>query len=86
MAVRLTAAQVRNAKEPGRYSDGNGLMLVIGTDGSRKEGRPRPDEPVGAKVKGGRDVTRCSALADQGALAGEVADAGGEVLHVGEVR
>jgi integrase len=32
----LTAAEVRALKEPGRYGDGAGLMLVIGTDGSRK--------------------------------------------------
>jgi len=36
MAGKLTAVQVRNAKVPGRYVDGRGLMLVIGTDGSRK--------------------------------------------------
>jgi integrase len=33
---KLTAVQVRNLKEPGRYSDGQGLMLVVATDGSRK--------------------------------------------------
>jgi len=33
---KLTAVQVRNLKEPGRYSDGQGLMLVVTTDGSRK--------------------------------------------------
>src|SRR3954469_4783715 len=33
---KLTAVQVRNLKKPGRYSDGQGLMLVVGTDGSRK--------------------------------------------------
>ncbi len=32
----LTATQVKNAKKVGRYSDGDGLMLVIGTDGSKK--------------------------------------------------
>ncbi|HYG85076.1 MAG TPA: integrase arm-type DNA-binding domain-containing protein [Azospirillum sp.] len=36
MPGKLTAVQVRNLKEPGRYVDGRGLMLVIGTDGSRK--------------------------------------------------
>ncbi len=36
MAGKLTAVKVRNLKEPGRYVDGNGLMLVIGADGSRK--------------------------------------------------
>ena len=33
---RLSAAFVRNASEPGHYSDGNCLYLVIGDDGSRK--------------------------------------------------
>src|SRR3954471_5993728 len=33
---KLTAVQVRNLKEPGRYSDGQGLMLVFAKDGSRK--------------------------------------------------
>jgi integrase len=33
---KLTVVQVRNLKEPGRYSDGQGLMLVVATDGSRK--------------------------------------------------
>ena len=33
---KLSAVQVRNAKEPGRYSDGGRLYLVIGKDGSRK--------------------------------------------------
>jgi integrase len=33
---KLTVVQMRNLKEPGRYSDGQGLMLVIGKDGSRK--------------------------------------------------
>src|SRR3954452_2963233 len=33
---KLTAVAVRNLKEPGRYSDGQGLMLVVGKDGSRK--------------------------------------------------
>src|SRR5436853_504730 len=33
---KLTARAVAAAKQPGRYSDGRGLMLVIGTDGSRK--------------------------------------------------
>lgn len=36
MAGKLSAVQVRNLKTPGRYVDGRGLMLVIGTDGSRK--------------------------------------------------
>lgn len=36
MAGKLSAVQVRNLKAPGRYVDGRGLMLVIGTDGSRK--------------------------------------------------
>lgn len=36
MAGKLTATRVRSLKEPGRYVDGRGLMLVIGTDGSRK--------------------------------------------------
>lgn len=36
MAGKLTAAKVKSLKEPGRYVDGNGLMLVIGADGSRK--------------------------------------------------
>ncbi|WP_448206467.1 tyrosine-type recombinase/integrase [Azospirillum sp. sgz302134] len=36
MAKRLTAVQVRNLKEPGRYGDGDGLALVIAADGSRK--------------------------------------------------
>jgi len=34
--VKLTAVKVRNAKLPGRYGDGRGLMLVVGGDGSRK--------------------------------------------------
>jgi integrase len=33
---KLTAMAVRNLKEAGRYTDGDGLMLVIGKDGSRK--------------------------------------------------
>jgi hypothetical protein len=33
---KLTAVAVRNLKEPGRYSDGQGLMLVVAKDGSRK--------------------------------------------------
>src|SRR3954452_16072171 len=33
---KLTAVRVRSLKEPGRYSDGQGLMLVVGKDGSRK--------------------------------------------------
>lgn len=33
---KLTALQVRNFKDPGRYSDGGRLYLVIGKDGSRK--------------------------------------------------
>src|SRR3954468_5639236 len=33
---KLTAVLVRNLKEPGRYSDGQGLMLVVAKDGSRK--------------------------------------------------
>src|SRR5919202_1174801 len=33
---KLTAKAVAAAKEPGRYGDGRGLMLVIGPDGSRK--------------------------------------------------
>src|SRR4051812_46534152 len=33
---KLTVVQVRNLKEPGRYSDGQGLMLVVAKDGSRK--------------------------------------------------
>lgn len=33
---KLTAIKARALKEPGRYTDGQGLMLVIGTDGSRK--------------------------------------------------
>jgi integrase len=33
---KLTATKVRALKEPGRYGDGAGLMLVIGSDGSRK--------------------------------------------------
>jgi integrase len=33
---KLTAVQVRTIKEPGRYSDGQGLMLVVAKDGSRK--------------------------------------------------
>jgi integrase len=33
---KLTATKVRALKEPGRYGDGAGLMLVVGTDGSRK--------------------------------------------------
>lgn len=36
MAGKLTASKVKSLKEPGRYVDGAGLMLVIGTDGSRK--------------------------------------------------
>lgn len=32
----LTAVKVKGLKEPGRYTDGAGLMLVIGNDGSRK--------------------------------------------------
>lgn len=36
MTGKLKAVQVRNLKEPGRYVDGRGLMLVIGKDGSRK--------------------------------------------------
>lgn len=34
--VNLTAVKVRSLKQPGRYTDGRGLMLVIGKDGSRK--------------------------------------------------
>jgi len=33
---KLTTVRVRSLKEPGRYSDGQGLMLVVGKDGSRK--------------------------------------------------
>lgn len=33
---KLTALKVKSLKEPGRYGDGEGLMLVIGADGSRK--------------------------------------------------
>jgi integrase len=33
---KLTATKVRALKEPGRYGDGAGLMLVVGADGSRK--------------------------------------------------
>jgi len=33
---KLTSLQVKNLKKPGRYSDGGGLYLVIGKDGSRK--------------------------------------------------
>src|SRR3954469_13780027 len=33
---KLTVVQVRNLTEPGRYSDGQGLMLVVAKDGSRK--------------------------------------------------
>ncbi len=33
---KLTAVQVKSLKASGRYSDGDGLMLVIGNDGSRK--------------------------------------------------
>lgn len=32
----LTAVQVRNLKEPGRYSDGNGLYLVVEPSGSKR--------------------------------------------------
>ncbi len=32
---RLTALQVKAAKEPGRYQDGDGLMLVVKPSGSR---------------------------------------------------
>lgn len=32
----LTALKVKNLAHPGRYTDGRGLMLVIGKDGSRK--------------------------------------------------
>ncbi|MFC7332932.1 tyrosine-type recombinase/integrase [Rhodocista pekingensis] len=32
---KLTALQVRNAKEPGRYGDGDGLFLEVGKSGSR---------------------------------------------------
>ncbi|OYD85008.1 tyrosine-type recombinase/integrase [Azospirillum brasilense] len=32
---KLTAVQVKNLKEPGRYQDGEGLMLDIGKSGSR---------------------------------------------------
>jgi integrase len=33
---KLTAVQVRTLKEVGRHNDGDGLMFVIGKDGSRK--------------------------------------------------
>jgi integrase len=33
---KLTAMGIKSLKEPGRYTDGEGLMLVIGKDGSRK--------------------------------------------------
>lgn len=36
VAGKLTATKVRSLKEPGRYGDGAGLMLVIAPDGSRK--------------------------------------------------
>ncbi|EGY01390.1 transposase [Nitrospirillum viridazoti Y2] len=32
---KLTALKVKSLKEPGRYGDGDGLYLVIGTDGRR---------------------------------------------------
>lgn len=32
----LTALRVKSIKNPGKYTDGAGLMLVVGTDGSRK--------------------------------------------------
>lgn len=32
---KLTALQVRNGKEPGRYGDGDGLFLEVGKSGSR---------------------------------------------------
>ncbi|MCB9947886.1 MAG: tyrosine-type recombinase/integrase [Rhodospirillaceae bacterium] len=33
---KLTAVKVKSLREPGRYTDGGGLMLFIGTDGSRR--------------------------------------------------
>ena len=33
---RLTAAKVRNLKEPGRYADGNGLYLVVDPSGAKR--------------------------------------------------
>lgn len=36
MAGKLTAAAVRAAKAPGRYTDGQGLHLFVGADGSRR--------------------------------------------------
>ncbi|WP_448206655.1 tyrosine-type recombinase/integrase [Azospirillum sp. sgz302134] len=74
MAGKLTAARVRTLKEPGRYVDGRGLMLVIGTDGSRKwvlriqkDGRRR-DFGLGSE----RDVSLADARDEAGRIRRQV--------------
>ena len=32
---KLTATAVKAAREPGRYVDGDGLMLIVGDNGAR---------------------------------------------------
>lgn len=71
MTGKLSARSVETATEPGRYSDGNGLYLVVRDGGSRqwflfyRHGGKRCELGLGRAGKGGASLAEARKLADE---------------------
>ena len=71
MTGKLSARTVETVTEPGRYSDGNGLYLVVRDGGSRqwflfyRYGGKRRELGLGRAGKGGVGLAEVRKLADE---------------------